>query len=44
MHGEAARDADGLAGDVGRVVGQEERDKAGIVLGLTEPSHRNGAL
>ena len=44
MHGQAARDADGLAGDVGGVVRQKERDQAGIILRLSEPSHRNRAL
>src|SRR5262245_2481551 len=44
VHGEAARHADGLAGDIGRVVRQQERHDARIILRLAEPAHRDGAL
>ena len=44
MHGETARDADGLAGDVGGVVRQQEGDQPRIVFRHAEAPHRNGAL
>src|SRR5262249_2473346 len=44
MHGETAGDADRLAGDVGGIVGEEERDQPGIVSRRAEASHRDGAL
>ena len=36
-HAEAAADAERLAGDVGGVVGGEEGDRGGDLLGLAEP-------
>src|SRR5262249_36321979 len=44
MHGGTARDADGLASDVGGVVGQQEGDESGVILRRAEPPHRNRAL
>src|SRR5262245_64855613 len=44
VHGETARDADRLAGDVGGVIGQQEGDEPGIIFRHAEPPHRDGAL
>src|SRR5262245_28306035 len=44
VHGEAAGDADGLAGDVGGVIREKEGDQPRIVFRRAEPPHRNGAL
>ena len=44
MHGETAGDADGLAGDVGGVIRQQEGDQARVVFRHAEPPHRDGAL
>src|SRR5262245_24991267 len=44
MHGEPARDADGLAGDVCGVIGQQEGDEPGIIFRHAQPPHRDGAL
>src|SRR5262249_50684528 len=44
VHGETARDADGLASDVGGVIGQQEGDEPGVILRGAEPPHRDGAL
>src|SRR6478752_5094912 len=44
VHGETARYADGLAGDVGGVIGQQEGDEPRIILRYAEAPHRDGAL
>src|SRR4029453_1176203 len=44
VHGETAGDADGLAGDVGGVIREEEGDQPRIVFRGAEPPHRDGAL
>src|SRR5215831_7616524 len=44
VHGETARDADRLAGDVGGVIGQQEGDEPGIILRHAESPHRDGPL
>src|SRR5260370_7284819 len=44
VHGETARDADRLAGDVGGVIGQQEGDEPGIILRHPESPHRDGPL
>ena len=44
VHRQPARDADGLAGDVGGVVAGEEGNDAGIVIRLAEAPHRYGTL
>src|SRR5438445_10678375 len=44
VHGETARDADRLAGDVGGVLGQTEAEEPGIILRHAEPPHRDGPL
>src|SRR5215470_4667830 len=41
QHPVPAVDADGLAGDVAGVVGGEENDSAGDVLGFAEPPERD---
>src|SRR3954469_21870485 len=41
-HGEAAADADGLTGDVGRLVGGEDGDGVGDVGRLSQPAERDG--
>ena len=44
IHGETARDADGLAGDVGGIVGQQKRNQPRIVFRLAEAPHRDRAF
>src|SRR2546426_3723716 len=42
VHGQAARNADDLAGDEAGVVAREERNGAGQVLRLADAAERNG--
>src|SRR5687768_7068615 len=42
-HGQAARNADYLAGDEARLLRGEEGDDAGNVIGLADALHRDGA-
>ncbi len=43
VHGQAARDADRLAGDERGIVACQEADHAGNILGLADALHRDGA-